>query len=152
MKSHHAHKPSPSILLVEDSEDDYEATTRAFKKANLHHPVAWCQSGQEALDFLRQEGDYKKEVKAQHPDLVLLDLNMPGMDGRKTLQLIKEDNNLKKIPVIILTTSGDERDIETCYRMGANTYVQKPVNFDGLIEAIRGLKEYWFDTALLPRQ
>ncbi len=151
MKSHHTHKQQ-SILLVEDSEDDYEATIRAFKKANLHNPIAWCRSGQEALDYLHQEGDYKKEAKEQHPDLVLLDLNMPGMDGRKTLQLIKENSDLKKIPVVILTTSGDERDIETCYRMGANTYVQKPVNFDGLIEAIRGLKEYWFDTALLPKQ
>lgn len=151
MKHQHSHKPS-SILLVEDSEDDYEATIRAFKKADMRHPVAWCKSGQEALDFLRQEGNYKKEIKEQHPDLVLLDLNMPGMDGRKTLQLIKEDSELKKIPVVVLTTSGDERDIETCYRMGANTYVQKPVNFDGLIEAIRGLKAYWFDTALLPKQ
>ena len=83
--------------------------------------------------------------------MVLLDLNMPGLDGRKTLQLIKENNVLKQIPVIILTTSADERDIEACYQMGANTYVQKPVSFDGLIEAIKRLKEYWFEIALLPK-
>lgn len=138
------------LLLVEDSEDDYEATTRAFKKANLHNPVVWCQSGQDALDFLRKEGKHQNNTN-DSPGLVLLDLNMPGMDGRKTLQLIKNDANLKKIPVIILTTSSDERDVDACYRMGANTYVQKPVSFEGLIEAIRRLKEYWFEIALLPK-
>ena len=151
MKHQHLHKPE-TILLVEDSEDDYEATIRAFKKADIHNPVAWCRSGKEALDFLHQEGAYQKDRKEQHPDLVLLDLNMPGIDGRKTLQLIKEDNDLKKIPVVILTTSGDERDIQACYQMGANSYVQKPVNFDGLIEAVKRIKGYWFDTALLPKQ
>ena len=132
------------ILLVEDSEDDYEATIRAFKKANLHNPVTWCKSGQEALDTLKSN--------AEHPGLILLDLNMPGLDGRKTLQLIKDDHNLKRIPVIILTTSSDERDVDACYQIGANTYVQKPVSFDGLIEAIKRLKEYWFEIALLPKE
>ena len=134
---------SQYILLVEDSEDDYEATIRAFKKANLHNPVTWCKSGREALDRLKSNPD--------RPGLILLDLNMPGLDGRKTLQLIKENTALRQIPVIILTTSSDERDVEACYQMGANTYVQKPVSFDGLIEAIRRLKEYWFEIALLPK-
>ena len=136
---------SQRILLVEDSEDDYESTTRAFKKANLHNPIHWCQSGQEALDFLHVN------KSDDSPGLILLDLNMPGMDGRKTLQHIKDDQQLKRIPVIILTTSTDERDVAACYQMGANTYVQKPVTFEGLIEAIRRLKEYWFEIALLPK-
>lgn len=140
-----------SILMVEDSEDDFEATMRAFKKANLHNPVTWCRSGRDAIDFLTHEGAYKDAPKSQHPGLILLDLNMPGLDGRKTLQLIKENTSLKQIPVIILTTSSDERDVEACYQMGANTYVQKPVSFDGLIEAIKRLKEYWFEIALLPK-
>jgi len=140
------------ILIVEDSEDDYEATIRAFKKANLHNPVFWCRSGRDALDFLKREGAYANSAKTEKPGLVLLDLNMPGIDGRKTLQLIKEDARLKRIPVIILTTSSDERDVEGCYQMGANTYVQKPVSFDGLIEAIKRLKEYWFEIALLPKE
>lgn len=145
--------PSPIqlILLVEDSEDDYEATIRAFKEANLHNPVFWARSGREALDFLKREGSYKTADKVQHPGLILLDLNMPGLDGRKTLQLIKSDPSLKRLPVIILTTSSDERDVEECYQMGANTYVQKPVSFEGLIEAIKRLKEYWFEIALLPK-
>ncbi len=139
------------ILLVEDNEDDYEATNRAFKKANLCNPIVWCKSGRDALDFLKREGAYKDASKSSRPELVLLDLNMPGMDGRKTLEAIKKDDTLKRIPVIILTTSADERDIDACYQTGANTYVQKPVSFDGLIEAIKRLKAYWFEIALLPK-
>jgi two-component system response regulator len=138
-------------LLVEDNPDDFEATSRAFKKANLRNPIAWCQSGQDALDFLRQQGAHHAAVDRSLPGLILLDLNMPGMDGRKTLELMKHDSQLKQIPVIILTTSADERDIDACYRAGANTYVQKPVSFDGLIEAIQRLKAYWFEFALLPK-
>jgi two-component system response regulator len=143
---------SQSILLVEDSEDDFEATNRAFKKVNLRNPVVWCRSGRDALDYLKQEGTYKIADSGSRPGLILLDLNMPGMDGRKTLQNIKQDEALKRIPVIILTTSADERDIKSCYQMGANTYVQKPVNFEGLIEAIQRLKSYWFEFALLPQE
>lgn len=141
---------SQTILLVEDSEDDFEATTRAFKMANLYNPVVWCQTGQAALDFLRHEGQYAAE-KPDRPGLILLDLNMPGMDGRKTLKCIKDDDALKCTPVIILTTSADERDIDDCYQMGANSYVQKPVSFEALIESIRRLTEYWFEIALLPK-
>jgi two-component system response regulator len=140
-----------SILLVEDSEDDFEATSRAFKKVNLRNPVVWCQSGQAALDYLKRDGAYKASGTVTAPGLVLLDLNMPGLDGRKTLQAIKQDEALKRIPVIILTTSADERDIKACYQLGANTYVQKPVSFEGLIEAIQRLKSYWFEFALLPK-
>lgn len=135
---------SQPLLLIEDSADDYEATTRAFAKANLYNPVIWCKSGEEALELLHGK-------KIEWPGLIMLDLNMPGLDGRKVLALLKEDEKLRQIPVIILTTSADTRDIEECYRMGANSYVQKPVSFDGLIEAIRRLKEYWFEMALLPK-
>ena len=143
---------SQSILLVEDNQDDYEATCRAFKKANLSNPIVWCKSGRDALDCLKQEGAYKDAGNGSRPGLVLLDLNMPGMDGRRTLQVIKQDEELKQIPVIILTTSADERDIRACYQTGANTYVQKPVSFDGLIEAFTRLKAYWFEIALLPKE
>jgi two-component system response regulator len=140
-----------NILLVEDSEDDFEAAMRAFKKSNMRNPVKWCRSGQEALDYLRHEGGYKGEETEENPGVILLDLNMPGLDGRKTLYLIKENKELRHIPVIVLTTSSDERDVTACYQMGANTYIQKPVSFDGLIEAIKRLKEYWFEIALLPK-
>lgn len=130
------------ILIVEDSEDDFEATIRAFKRANLKNPVQWAASGYEALDIL--------EKTPTRPGLILLDLNMPGLDGRKTLEAIKSNANWRKIPVVILTTSDDERDIEGCYALGANTYVQKPVDLDGLFAAIQRLKEYWFEIAILP--
>jgi two-component system, response regulator len=135
-----------TLLLVEDNEDDYEATVRALSKANLSNPVVWCKSGESALERL---SGGRNAVK---PGLILLDLNMPGLDGRQTLRLIKENPALKRIPVIILTTSWDERDIDSCYQMGANTYIQKPVSFEGLIEALKRLKEYWFEIALLPRE
>ncbi len=132
----------PAILLVEDNEDDYEATVRSLKKNHFLNPVHWCKSGREALDFL-QTGD-------NVPDLILLDLNMPGIDGRQVLATVKGDAVLRHIPVIVLTTSNDARDVDQCYDIGASTYIQKPVSFEGLTEAIRTMKDYWFGIALLP--
>jgi two-component system, response regulator len=138
-------RDSQPILIVEDSADDFEAAKRAFGKANLRNPIKHAASGEEALVYLRS-GSLAK------PGIILLDLNMPGLDGRKTLEIIKRSPELKKIPVVVLTTSDDERDISACYEMGANTYIQKPVDFDGLISAIKQLKEYWFEIALLPKE
>lgn len=132
------------ILVVEDSLDDFEATKRAFDKANLRNHIAHAKSGEEAIAYLNGPETSK-------PGLILLDLNMPGMDGRRTLEIIKHTEKTKRIPVVILTTSDDERDVQACYALGANTYIQKPVDFDGLISAIRRLKEYWFEIALLPK-
>ncbi len=143
MTSLKLHETQP-ILIVEDSEDDFYATRRAFTKANLYNPIMRAASGEAALDLLNKRGEAK-------PGLILLDLNMPGIDGRRTLEIIKSDSALKAIPVVILTTSADERDIQTCYTLGANTYIQKPVDFDGLIEAMKRLKGYWFEIALLPK-
>src|SRR5205085_1085086 len=95
---------------------------------------------------------YLRDKDKSKPGLILLDLNMPGLDGRRILEIIKRHECLKKIPIVILTTSDDERDIQSCYTLGANTYIQKPVDFDGLILAIKQLKEYWFEIALLPKE
>lgn len=141
----------PTVLLVEDNVDDYEATARSFKEAHLDNPIHWCKSGKDAMDYLKHEGKYASEVAVDKPGLVLLDLNMPGIDGRKALALIKQDSRLKKIPIVILTTSADENDIEQCYELGASTYIQKPVDFEGLVEAVGRIKDYWFGIALLPR-
>jgi two-component system response regulator len=140
----------PTILLVEDSVDDYEAAMRSFKAAHLDNPVHWCKSGKEALDYLKHEGTYARAPGAAKPALVLLDLNMPGIDGRKVLAIVKQDPALKKTPIVILTTSSDERDVTHCYELGASTYIQKPVDFDGLIGAVSRIKDYWFGIALLP--
>jgi two-component system response regulator len=139
-----------NILLVDDSPEDYEATARAFRKANLMNEMVWRQSGQDALDYLRQQNE--NEEGSGPPGIILLDLNMPGLDGHQTLRHIKEDASLRHIPVIILTTSSDERDVTACYQMGANTYIQKPISFEGLLTAINRLKEYWFGIALLPKE
>ncbi|MCQ2003382.1 response regulator [Rhizobium sp. NRK18] len=132
------------ILMVEDSEDDFEATMRAFRRANLRNPILRAASGDEAIELLDN---------AKHkPGLILLDLNMPGMDGRQLLTVLKQREDTRKTPVVILTTSDDERDVDACYQLGANTYIQKPVNLDGLFAAIQRLKEYWFEIAILPRE
>lgn len=137
------------ILLVEDNDDDYEATLRSLQKNHVVNPVHWCKSGQDALDYLRGEGKYTAKGSAR-PDLVLLDLNMPGIDGRQVLSNLKNDALLRSIPVVVLTTSADAKDVEQCYNIGASTYIQKPVSFEGLTEAIRTMKDYWFGVAILP--
>jgi two-component system, response regulator len=142
----------PTILLVEDSVDDYEAAIRSFKTAHLDNPVHWCKTGQDALDYLKREGTYAHAPSAAKPALVLLDLNMPGIDGRRVLAIVKQDLALKKTPIVILTTSSDERDVTQCYELGASTFIQKPVDFDGLIGAVSRIKDYWFGIALLPRE
>ena len=141
--------PQPqSLLLVEDSAEDYEAVTRIFRKIAPDIPVFWCQSGAEAIDFLKNRKTAGSQAKTVRPTLMLLDLNMPGMDGRETLRLVKQDEALKQMPVVIFTTSADEKDIEECYGLGANTYVQKPFSYDKLVEIVTALKQYWFETAL----
>lgn len=135
---------SQPILLVDDNDDDVEATLRAFKRTNLKNGIVRAATGAEAIALLRDQ--------RVQPGLILLDLNMPGLDGRRVLSILKGDNELRKIPVVVLTTSGDERDVEECYQLGANTYIQKPVDLDGLFAAIQRLKDYWFEIALLPRE
>ena len=143
--------PSQPILLVEDSPEDYEATLRAFRKSGLKNPVHRCEDGEEALDYLFRRGRYGDPASSPCPGVILLDLNLPGTDGRQVLAEIKGDENLKKIPVVVLTTSVDERDIDACYRAGANSYIQKPVDIDGFVKAIERLNGYWFEVVILPK-
>lgn len=138
-----------TILVIDDNEDDYEAIARAFRKVGMSNNVSLCNTGQMAMDFLKHEGKFQEE-KADRPALIMLDLNMPGMDGMQVLGRIRKDENLKQIPVVIWTTSSNEKDIDACYALGANAYMQKPVIFDDLVASIRRLKEYWFETAFLP--
>lgn len=140
------------ILLVEDNQDDYEATVRSLKKNHFMNPIQWCKNGQEALDYLYQQGEFANHPDVKRPDLILLDLNMPGLGGRQVLQRLKADPEKCAIPVVILTTSKDSKDVNKCYEIGASTYIQKPVNFEGLTEAIRTMKDYWFGVAILPHQ
>jgi CheY-like chemotaxis protein len=142
---------SQPILLVEDSPEDFETTERAFRRSGLKNPIYRCADGDEALDFLHRRGQYSDPEKAPRPGVILLDLNLPGTDGREVLSEIKNDPGLKQIPVIVLTTSKDERDVEVCYRCGANSYIQKPVDLDGFMKAIERLNDYWFEVVILPK-
>ncbi len=134
---------SVSVMIVDDSDDDVEASRRAFRQAGHDAPLQHLSSGEEALDAL-------KANPANRPDIILLDLNMPGIGGRKTLEIIKQDSLLKDIPVVVLTSSTYDEDVRACYSLGANSFVSKPVNYESFAKAIQLVKEYWFDTALLP--
>lgn len=140
-----------TILIVEDSDDDYLATVRAFKKANLLNPVRRCTNGDQAIDYLLQRGEFSGPGQAPRPNIILLDLNLPGTDGKEVLRMIKADPDLQKIPVIVLTTSSAEQDIEQCYAAGANSYVQKPVDLVGFIQSVARLTDYWFNVSILPK-
>jgi two-component system response regulator len=142
---------SQLILIDEDNDDDYIATMRAFKRANLVNPVHRCTNGDQALDYLFRRGEFSAPGKAPRPNIILLDLNLPGTDGRSVLDSIKSAPDLQKIPVVVLTTSHSEQDIEQCYTAGANSYVQKPVDFEGFVKAIGQLSEYWLEVAILPK-
>ena len=139
------------IMVIEDSPEDFEATERGFRKAGLQNPIIHCDDGDEALDYLHRRGRWEDPDSSPRPTVILLDLNLPGTDGREVLQDIKADEELRSIPVVVLTTSSDKRDIEACYLAGANSYVQKPVNLDGFLEAIQRLKDYWLEISILPR-
>jgi len=140
------------ILVVEDSPEDYETTLRAFRRAGLRNRMLRCATGDEALDFLHRRGRYVDPAESPRPAIILLDLNLPGTDGRDVLQEIKGQDELAPIPVVVLTTSADSRDVEACYAAGANSYVQKPVDLDAFMDAIRRLSDYWFDVVILPRE
>lgn len=139
------------ILVVEDSDDDFHATMRAFKKSCLLNPVQRCTNGDQALDYLYRRGEFEEPSTSPRPGMVLLDLNLPGTDGREVLHIIKNDPLLHQIPVIVLTTSNAEQDIQRCYDYGANSYVHKPVDMNGFVMAMTRLKEYWFEVAILPK-
>ncbi len=140
------------ILLIEDSPEDQEATMRAFRSSGLANPIFHCETGDEAIDYLFRRGKFTDPAQSPRPGLILLDLNLPGTDGREVLNEIKKDNQLKKIPVIILTTSCEEQDIDNCYAAGANSYICKPISLSSYIEAIQRFKNFWFEIALFPKE
>lgn len=135
------------ILLVEDSEADVRVTRRAFKKAGVDNPVEHCADGRRAINYLLLS---KRPDGARRPSLVLLDLNLPGVDGREVLRTIKHNEAFRTIPVVILSTSDDEKDVQDCYDLGANSYLKKPHDLAGFVDAMQSLSEFWFRAAELP--
>ncbi len=139
------------ILLVEDNEDDIVLTQRALKKANILNDVVVVRNGFEALDYLRCEGKYASRENRILPVVTLLDLNMPRMGGLECLKEIRNDDKLKFLPIVILTSSREDQDICDSYQLGANSYIQKPVDFDQFVEAIQTLGLYWLVLNVTPQ-
>ena len=136
------------ILLVEDNPGDVRLTLEAFKEARMRNKLHVVEDGIEAMAFLHKEGKY---AGIPRPDLILLDLNLPGMDGREVLEKIKSEPGLKRIPVVILTTSKDEEDIHRSYDLHANCYITKPVDFGQFINVIKTIENFWLTIVKLPR-
>ena len=136
------------VLLVEDNPGDVELTLEAFNDAKIINHLRVVEDGEEAMAYLRREGRY---TDASAPDLVLLDLNLPKKDGREVLQEIKNDENLKRIPVVVLTTSTAEQDILRTYNLHANCYINKPVNFDEFLTIVRAIENFWLTIVKLPQ-
>ncbi len=137
-----------TILLVEDNPDDAELVKIAMDDAGITADLDVVQDGAAALQYVRAEGPY---AGVQHPHLVLLDLNLPGVDGREVLTTIKSDPGLCTIPVIVMSTSVDDNDIDFTYRNHANGFVSKPPEFDSLVRTLQAIQDFWFSTAQLPR-
>ncbi|MGD0897570.1 MAG: response regulator [Thermoguttaceae bacterium] len=146
MKNYAQARPA-QILLVEDSPADVRLTIEALKEAKISNELSVTADGVEAMSFLRQEGRY---AGAPRPDLILLDLNLPRKDGRQVLKEIKEDERLRKIPVVVLTISQAEGDVLRAYDLHANCYINKPVDFDRFMEVVRQIEGFWLTIVKLP--
>lgn len=134
------------ILLVEDNEGDILFTLDAFEESKSETKVSVARNGQEALDFLNKKGEFKKALR---PNLILLDINIPIFSGLEVLQKIKNDEDLRKIPVIMLTTSSNEKDIEKAYKNYCNSYLKKPLEMDDFMETILKIEEFWLKLSVL---
>lgn len=135
------------ILMVEDNPSDVRLTVEAFKDAKVFNNMSVAKDGEEAMAFLRKEGKFSD---APRPDLILLDLNLPKKNGREVLEEIKNDGSLKRIPVVILTTSEDEKDILRAYDLHVNAYIKKPVDLDQFIKIVEAVEDFWLSVVKLP--
>jgi two-component system, response regulator len=135
--------PITEVLLVEDNATDAELCIRALRKHNLANRLVWVKDGAEALDFLYGRGDYANRDPAHRPKVILLDLRMPKVDGREVIRVVKGDDALKTIPIVVLTSSKDDHEIGECYALGANSFVSKPVEFDAFANAVAQLGLFW---------
>lgn len=138
------------LVMVDDDEDDCILVEAALHEVLFKCDFHCVEDGLEMMAYLNRSGRYRDPAVSPRPDIILLDLNMPKMNGREVLQKVKTDPRFRSIPVIILTTSREEDDISFCYDLCANTYIVKQPSFEGLVSSIRAIKEYWLDTATLP--
>jgi CheY-like chemotaxis protein len=138
-----------TILLADDDEEDRELARDALQDSRLANEMKFVVDGQDLLDYLRHEGRWTAE-DSPRPGIILLDLNMPKMDGREALAEIKADDSLRRIPIVILTTSKDEADVLSTYDVGASSFITKPVTFGGLVDVMKTWTQYWFEIVELP--
>jgi len=139
-----------TILIAEDDEEDRLLIREAFEESRVANPLQFVGDGEELMDYLYRRGAYADPKRAPRPGIILLDLNMPRKDGREALGEIKADPALRLIPVIALTTSETEEDIVRTYNLGVNSFITKPVSFDGLVDVVKMLGRYWFQIVELP--
>ena len=145
------HKIPITILICDDDEDDRMLTQQALENAHVSNRIRFVEDGEQLLDYLYQRGEFAGETgKAPRPGLILLDLNMPKMGGREALKVIKQDETLRDIPVVVLSTSRLDEDITRSYQLGVNSFITKPVTFSGLVEAMNVLGRYWLEIVELP--
>jgi CheY-like chemotaxis protein len=138
------------VLLADDDDDDRMLSVDAFREARLANDLRCVTDGEELMDYLHCRGKFAPPAEAPRPGLILLDLNMPRKDGREALRAIKSDPNLRSIAVVVLTTSETREDIQRIYELGAYSYISKPVTFEGLVNAMKVVGEYWFQIVKLP--
>ncbi|MEO8229669.1 MAG: response regulator [Chloroflexota bacterium] len=143
---------APAILYAEDDPDDRLLAEMAHRESGAVNPFVLVADGEEALEYLRRTGRHADRTGAPQPGVILLDLNMPGIDGRETLRIIKADPFLRRIPVVILTTSTAEADIAASYDAGANSYLVKPSDFGSLVQLFDHLSRYWFEIGSLAKE
>jgi len=146
-----ASKAKPAvILLAEDDRGDQELTRRALEEGKIRNELRVVEDGEEALAYLFRRGKYKDPTASPKPDLLLLDLNLPKVDGREVLERVRADSKLRRMAVVVLTTSRQEEDILRSYEVGCNSFITKPVGMDHFIRVIQALEEYWFQIVVLP--
>jgi CheY-like chemotaxis protein len=145
-------RTSFTVLMADDDPEDCLLVEDAFKEAGHRHEFFCVEDGYELIDFLHHGGKFSDESVFPFPDLILLDLNMPRKSGREALKEIREDLRFKSIPIVVLTTSSAEQDISLCYKLGANTFITKPMGFPELVDVMGSLSKYWFEIAQLPSQ
>ena len=138
------------ILVADDDADDRMLIGDAFEEASLKNPIDFVEDGIELLEYLKHEGRYADLADDVRPGIILLDLNMPRMDGRTALGEIRKDPKLRNIPIIVLTTSKSEEDILRTYDLGVNSFITKPVTFDGLVQVVQVLNQYWVEIVAVP--
>jgi CheY-like chemotaxis protein len=143
-------KQAHAILLVEDNPADVKITQRALRESGLPVELIVVRDGQEAVEYLLRQGTHASATDWRSPDLILLDLNLPGMTGHQVLERVRSEPALRAVPVVVLTTSRRHEDVQKMYASGANTYIEKPQDFSRFVQALQTIHRYWLDLALLP--